>query len=31
MNSEKREMCPDHGDMHGIEEELDAELLHAVE
>lgn len=31
MNSEKQEICLDHTHMHGIEEELDAELLHAVE
>lgn len=31
MNSEKQEICPDHTDMHRIEEELDAELSHAVE
>lgn len=26
-----QKICPDHTDMHGIEEELDAELLHSVE
>lgn len=31
MNTEKQEICPDHAHVHGVEAELDAEILHAVE